>query len=144
MADDSAPSRSRRPASRVGALSRRLAEGISVPFLVALGALVLIAILFTVATRKAHEPRGYAALILFPDSCLIDQTRQTGTVGCEIVAPRTYRIGFVRSLKGTAPVVSRGSCCAGGAGVSVVSDHAIVLVISGRVRGPISASVLIP
>jgi hypothetical protein len=143
MPENSAPSGSRRLA-RAGALSQRLAEGIPVPFLVALAALVLVAILFTVATRKADEPRGYAALILFPDSCLVDQTRQRGTVGCQVVGKKTYRIGFVRSLKGSTPIASRGSCCAGGAGASVVSDHAVELVISGRVRGPISASVTVP
>ena len=128
----------------MGRASRRLSDGIPVGFLVALAVLVLVAILFTVATRKADEPRGYAALILFPDSCLVDQTRQTGTVGCQIVGPKAYRIGFVRSLKGAAPVVSRGSCCPGGIGVSVVSDHAVVLVLARRIRGPVSASVLVP
>jgi hypothetical protein len=127
--------------------SRRLAggipAGIPVGFLVALAALVLVAILFTVATRKGAEPRGYAEMTLFRNGCLIDSTRQTGAIGCEIVGPRTYRIAFARTLKGSTPIASRGSCCVGGIGASVATEHAVILVVASRVKRPTRASVLL-
>jgi hypothetical protein len=144
MAENDAPSRFRRLTSPVRRLSGRLAGGISIGFLVALAALVLIAILFTVATRKAAEPRGYAEMTLYPKACLVDTTRQSGSVGCLFVGPRTYRVGFGRSLAGSTPIASRGSCCSGGIGVSTVTDHTVVLVVPSRVRRPIRASVFIP
>jgi hypothetical protein len=131
--------------ARAGAsLSRRLAGGLSVGFVAALAALVLVAILFTVASREPKEAKGYAELTLFPKGCLVDSTRELHVRGCSFVAPGLYRVGFEKSLRGTTPVVSRGSCCPGRIRASVVADRAVMVVVERRLRRPIRVSVFTP
>jgi hypothetical protein len=133
-------------ASAASRLSRRLADGIPRGFVAALAVLVLVAILFTVATRGDVKPRGFAELTLFPERCLVDTARQVNANGCQIIDPRAYRVSFTKSLEGSTPIASRGSCCAGSIGASADTDHSVILTIGRRVkeRKPIRVSVLVP
>jgi hypothetical protein len=144
MASDDAPSRPRRTARAVGRVSSRLAEGIPIGFVVALFALVLIAILFTVASREPAKPRGYAELTVGRGTCLIDAARQVNALGCRAVGPRAYRMAFSRSLKGSTPIAGRGSCCPGKIGATADTDRTVIIALDKRVKSPIRVSVLIP
>jgi hypothetical protein len=127
-----------------GRLSRRLAEGIPTGFVAALAVLVLVAILYTIATREPKEPRGSGEFTMFPDSCLVDTSRQVNLERCEVLGPGVYRVHFTKSLVGSTPFVSRGSCCLGRIAASVTADRAVTVVIGSRPKGPIRASVLVP
>jgi len=126
--------------------SQRLASGVPVGFLAALAALVLIAILFSVATRGRDEVRGYTELTLFQGSCLIDRSRDLNAVGCTTIGPRTYRVAFSKPLDGSTPIASRGSCCPGAVGATAETDRTVTIALDRRVkrRQPIRASLLIP
>ena len=161
MATDSTPTSpdapdepARRP-SRIGRVvrgpvtggrwvGRVLAKGVPGRFVAALAALVLIAILFTVASRDPEKVRGYAEITLFPRACLIDITKQVNAVGCAALGPSTYRVVFSRPLKGSTPIASRGSCCPGSIGASADSDSSVVLALGKKVKKPTRVSVLIP
>lgn len=127
-----------------GRLSRRLAEGIPAAFVGALAAAVLVAILYTVATREPKEPRAYAEFTMFPDACALEPARRMNAVSCIRVSPGTYRLRFAKPLDGTTPIGSRGSCCPGRLGVSVESAFTVIVAIERRVRRPVRASVLLP
>jgi hypothetical protein len=143
---EGAPSRRRRMAGAFGRGSRRLADGIPTGFVAALAVLVLVAILFTVATRGEEGPRGYTELTLFPEVCQIDAARAISVEACQVVGPRAYRVSFTRSLRGSTPIVSRGSCCAGSVGASADSDRTVLIALGQRVKPkkPVRVSVLVP
>jgi hypothetical protein len=121
-----------------------LADGIPLGFVAALAALVLVAILYTVATREPKEPRGYAEVVLFRDSCVVDRTRQLNASECVSLGRGTYRIFFTKPLGGTTPVASRGSCCLGRIAASIEAPRIVLVVVPPRVRRPIRASVVLP
>ena len=125
-------------------LSRRLPGGLPAGIVAALAALVLVAILYTVATREPKEPRGYGELTLFPEGCAVDRARQSNVRGCESLGPRVYRVTFTKSLAGSTPLVSRGSCCPGAIGASIENERAVVVVVDRRITRPLRASVLVP
>jgi hypothetical protein len=132
-------------ARRAAALrTRRLAGGIPTGFVAGLAVLVLVAILFTVATRDPKETRGYAEVTLFPDACAVDMTRQLNARDCLLVGPGTYRLSFTESLQNSTAVASRGSCCPGRIAVSVETDRSVLLVVPRRFKDPIRVSVVLP
>lgn len=139
-------SRRGRAADRLRRLGRPLAGGLPVRFVAALAALVLIAILFLAASREPVKPRGYSELTLLRRGCLIDKTKDSNAVACQQTGPRTYRLVFSRSLKGSTPIASRGSCCPGAIGASIDDDRDTVVIVAlgRRVKSPIRASVLVP
>jgi len=128
----------------VARVSRLLAVGLPVRFVAALAALVLIAILFTVATREPERLRGYTELTLLPNNCLIDPARGENVAGCQVLGPRAYRIRFTKSINGSTAIASLGSCCPGSVGVSPESEFTVVLSLPRPVKGPTRASVLVP
>jgi hypothetical protein len=148
----SLPSRVGRRAVRTGRAiagaaaraSRRLADGIPTGFVAALAVLVLVGILYTVATREPKELRGYAEFTMFPEACTIDAGRQLNAQTCVRVARGVYRIAFTKPLDHSTPVASRGSCCPGRIAASVETDLAVLVVVPPRVRAPIRATVLVP
>jgi hypothetical protein len=107
---------------------------------------VLIAILFTVATREPEKVRGYTELTLFRNACLIDSSRELNAVACTSIGPRTYRVAFSRSIEGSTPIATRGSCCPGSIGASADTERTVLLALDRRVRSakPIRVSILIP
>jgi hypothetical protein len=133
-----------RTGGRLSRLSRRLSEGLPVRLVAGLAFLVLIAILFTVATREPEKARGYAELTLFPGACIIDTAHESNTVGCAPLGPRAYRVAFARSIVGSTPIASRGSCCPGGIGATIEGDRTVVIAFARKVKKPIRASVLLP
>jgi hypothetical protein len=138
------PGRFRRMTGRFGRVSSRLATGIPVGFVAALASLVLIALLFTVAAREPSKPRAYAELTLVRNGCLIDKTRENNSIGCQPLGPRSFRVTFSRSLKGSTPIASRGSCCPGKIGATVVGEQSVTIAVDKRVKTPIRVSVLVP
>jgi hypothetical protein len=130
-------------ADRAAAGARRLADGLPVAFVAALAAFVLVAILYTVATREPKEPRGYAEVTMTPDDCSVDADKRLNARTCERVSPGLYRVNFSKSLEGSAVMASRGSCCPGPIGASAESDTAVLVVVP-RVRQPIRATVFAP
>ena len=130
----------------IGRASRRLASGVPVGFVAALAALVLVAILFSVATRGRDEVRGYTELTLFQDSCLLDRSRDLNAVGCSLIGPRTYRVAFSKPLDGSTPIASRGSCCPGGIGATAETERTVTIALDRRVerRRPVRVSLVIP
>jgi hypothetical protein len=133
------------PRRTVGAVARVLAAGIPIRLVAALAALVLVAILFTVATREPEKIRGYSELTLFPKGCLVDATRERNALGCRRVGPRAYQVAFTKSLDGSTPIASRGSCCPGGSiGASAQGPRTVVLALNKRVKRPIRVSLIIP
>lgn len=142
------PTRVGRRAARVrratAQRTRRFANGFPTSFVAALAALVLVAILFSVATRNPKETRGYAEVTLYPDSCAVDASRQMNARECLVVAPGTYKILFTESLEGSTPVASRGSCCLGRIAVSIDTERSVLLVVPRRLKDPIRASVVVP
>ena len=130
----------------IGRVSQRLASGVPVGILAALAALVLIAILFSVATRGREEVRGYTELTLFQGSCLVDRSREMNAVGCSPIGPRTYRVAFSKPLDGSTPIASRGSCCPGAVGATAETDRTVTIALDRRVkrRRPVRVSLVIP
>lgn len=130
----------------LGGISRRLAEGVPVGFVAALAALVLIAILFTVATREPEKLRGYTELTLFPGACVIDSSRELNAIACTSIGPRTYRVAFSKPVDGSTPIASRGSCCPGSIGATADTDRTVVIALDRRVKRskPVRVSLLIP
>jgi hypothetical protein len=144
MAPDGDPGRFRRATRAVGRGVARFANGIPLGFVAALASLVLIAILFTVAARKPDEARGYTELTVTPGGCVIDMTRQDNAVACQVLGPRSYRVIFSGTLKGSTPIASRGSCCPGSIGASTDGDRTVILALRRKVTSPIRVSVLVP
>jgi|SRR5215213_8856507 len=127
-----------------GAVSRRLAEGIPTSFVALLAAAVLVAILYTVASREPKEPRGYAELTMTSRGCAIDARLTLNATICQQVGPKAFRVTFTKSLAGSTAVASRGSCCPGAIGATIETDRSVVVAVERRVRGPIRASVIVP
>ena len=137
-----------RPVRAVGRgirrVSARLAEGLSIPLLVAVAVLALFGLLYTVASRDPHKPRGYAEFTMFRRGCLVDQARQQNAATCLFVAPGVYRVGFSADLEGSTVVASRGTCCPGRIAASIETDRTVLVLVQRRVRRPIRASLVIP
>ena len=133
-----------RAPARMGRGIRRLAEGIPASFVAALAALVLVAILYTVAAREPKEFRGYAEFTMSPRGCTVDARQQFNATICQRVARGVYRVTFRKSLKGSTVLASRGSCCPGPISASIESDRNVLIVIGRRARGPVRATVLVP
>jgi hypothetical protein len=121
-----------------------LIDGIPIGFVAALAVLVLVGILYTVATREPKEPRGYAEFTMFRAGCAIDVDRQMNARVCEWVMPGIYRVQFMEPLDRSTPIVSRGSCCPGRIAASVEGTRTVLVVIPRRVRAPVRASILVP
>ena len=123
----------------------RLIDRIPGSFVAALAAAVLVAILYTVATRDPKETRAYAEVTLYRNACVVDMTRQLNARGCIVVSRGVYRILFATSLEGSTPIASRGSCCPGTIAASLESDRVVlVVVVAPRPRRPTRASILVP
>jgi hypothetical protein len=127
-----------------GRVSRRLAEGIPSSFVALLAAAVLVAILYTVASRDPSEPRGYAELTMTRNGCAVDVKLTVNATVCTQEGPRTFRVTFTKSLTGSTVVASRGSCCAGGIGATIDTDRSVVVAVTRPVRRPIRASLFVP
>jgi hypothetical protein len=138
-------SASARGVRAIGALPKRLSDGLPVGFVAALAALAIVAILFAVARTDQEQPRGYSEFTMFAEGCAIEPSRRRNVVGCELIGRGLYRIYFTESLQGGTPVVSRGSCCPGRIGASPESDSTVIVSVPPvRARTPIRASVVVP
>jgi hypothetical protein len=124
--------------------SRRLTHGLPTGFVAALAALVLVAILLTVATREPKETRGFAEFTLHEEGCVLNTARQLNARDCLFVRPGVYRISFTKSLEGSTAVASRAACCPGRIAASVEDDRAVRVVVQPSVRQPVRASILLP
>jgi Flp pilus assembly protein TadG len=136
--------RVRQAAAGASRLARRTGEGVSGGFVAALAALVLVGILYTVATREPKEPRGYAEFTMSPGGCTVDPRQQLNVDVCVRVSNGVYRLTFTKSLTGSTVLASRGTCCPGRIGASFESERAVLVAIEPGVRGPIRASVFVP
>jgi hypothetical protein len=127
-------------------MAGRLSDGLPVIFVAALAALVLVAILFTVATREPKEARGYAEFTLFRQACLIHPLHSSNAMGCEYVSPGLYRVRFTKSLAGSTVVASRATGSGGQVSASIAgrASQAVLVAIEPRLRRPVVASVLVP
>lgn len=122
----------------------RLVDRIPGSFVAALAAAVLVAILYTVATREPKETRAYAEVTLYRNACVVDMTRQMNAGNCLALSRGVYRLSFTRSLEGSTVIASRGSCCPGTIAASVDTDRAVLIVIAPRIKRPVRASVFLP
>jgi hypothetical protein len=129
---------------RVGRLRARLAEGLPGAFVSFLAALVLVAILYTVATKDQREPRGYAEFTISAEGCTIDPNQHLNADECVRQAPGSYLITFSTSLSGSTVVASRGSCCIGPISASIQDSTSVIVAVPRRLRAPIRASVIVP
>jgi hypothetical protein len=111
----------------------------------AFAALVLGAILYTIATRESPgAARGFAEVTLTPTGCSLDVRHQVNAAGCERVSGISYRVRFTKSLAGSTAVAGRGSCCAGPIGATIDTNKSVLITVPRKVTGPIRASVVIP
>jgi hypothetical protein len=131
-----------------GGRLRRLAgavpEGLPVPFVAALAACVLVAVLYTVARTESKEPRGYAELSLSAGRCDVDPGQSSNVSACVLVRPGVYQVTFRKSLAGSSVLASRGSCCPGPIGATRTSDTTVLIGLERRVTQPIRATVFVP
>lgn len=135
------------PEQRPGRATRlraSLAGGLPVVLVAALAALVLVAILLTVAETDRRGPRGWAEFTVSPGGCSIDPHQHLNGRTCLRQGPGAYRLFFDADLTGSTVIASRGSCCAGSIAASIVGRDSVLVVVERRVRGRIRASVLIP
>jgi hypothetical protein len=134
-----------RVANALGRLARSLAEGIPGSFVAALAALVLVATLYTVATREPKEPRGYSEFTMFAQGCAIDRRRSFNVAFCRKAGNGVYAVTFTKSLSRSTAVASRATCCPGRIGASIVDDRTVLVSIV-RVRFPraVRASLVVP
>ena len=127
-----------------GAFLNALREGAPRTTVAALAALVLVAILFTVATREPEEPRGYAELTMYPQGCAVDPRTRLNAASCAVLGPGTYEVRFTKALSRAPAVATRGSCCPGPIAASVATDRTVLVVVGRRPRRPVRASVFVP
>ena len=132
------------PARAVGGLARRLGAGIPVGVVAALAAVVLVLILYTVATREERSIRAYAEFTMFPASCAVEPTRQRNAIGCQIVGPGAYVLRFSESLEGSTVMATRGSCCPGTIASSIADDNTVIVTIGRPATEPVRASLVAP
>lgn len=132
------------PFRRASSWVVRVADGIPASFVAALAALVLVAILYTVASHEPNKARAYAEFTLTRGGCTVDAHLQQNVLVCQRVSPGTYRLVATKSLAGATVVAGRGSCCPGTIGASIESDRTVLVVVPPRIRQPIRASVFIP
>ncbi|HEX8645999.1 MAG TPA: hypothetical protein VF715_03800 [Thermoleophilaceae bacterium] len=130
--------------SVVGGARRHLSEGLPIAFVAFLAALVLVAILYTVAEREPKELRGWAEFTMSPNGCTIDPLQRSNASFCHPLGAGIYRLVFTKPLAGRTVVASRGSCCPGRIAASIAADGSVIVVVERRLRGPVRASVLIP
>jgi hypothetical protein len=130
--------------ARVAGLRGRLAEGLPVLAVAALAAVVLVGILYTVATAGEPGPRAYAEVTLSRFGCSLDTGHQAHATGCIRVSPGVYRVSFSTNIARSTVVASRGSCCTGAIGASIDSKSSVVVAVARRVASPIRASIVIP
>lgn len=109
-----------------------------------LAAVVLVAILYVVASREPDEIRGWAELRLEANGCVVEQALSRNASGCERTGGGTYRVTFTEGLRGTTVVASRGTCCPGPISASVESDTSVLVVVEPGARETIRASILVP
>lgn len=140
--------RARALARRGAGATRRLANvlpnGLSGPFLAAIAACVLIAILYTVASRDSNEPRGFAELTLSANACEVDPRQSSNAALCSFRSPGVYAVTFSKSLGGSAVLATRGSCCPGRISASIESDKVVVLAVEPRIPRVIRVAIFVP
>jgi hypothetical protein len=121
-----------------------LAAGLPVGLVALLAAVVLVAILYVVASREPDEIRGWAELRLAAGGCVVDHALSRNASTCERTGAGIYRVTFTKSLRGTTAVGSRGTCCPGRISASIDSERTVLVVVEPDVRAPITASILVP
>ncbi len=106
-----------------------------------LGALAIVLI---AAVRAPSAVRGYAIVHATAGGCVLDSSQRLNALNCDRLGKDVYRVSFSRSIRGSAPVVSREACCPGSASVSVDSDRSVTVVFSDSLQYPIRASIIVP
>ena len=104
--------------------------------------LVAVSILAEANSRQNHTPL-FAEFTATKESCVLDRLRTQGFTNCFLVGRGTYLLTTPRPLKDATAVVSRGTCCPGGAAASITAPKAITVTLR-RVRGPVRAQVVVP
>jgi hypothetical protein len=127
-----------------GGVARALTGGVPGAFVAALAAFVLVAILFTIASREPKELRGYAEFTMTEAGCTVEPRQQLNAAECTRISPGTYRVRFTKSLTGSTVLASRGSCCPGQIAASIQSDTEVLVVVQRRLRAPVRATLLVP
>ena len=114
--------------------------------LVALAAVAVIAMLIVVvqADSRPASFTGYAELTVTSDGCVLDYTRSVNAERCFVVGKGTYQVTFLKGLRNTTPVVSRGSCCVGQAAASITGDRVVTVVVSRVRRNNVRVSIVVP
>jgi hypothetical protein len=111
---------------------------------IAVVALVTMVALVIVANDRPRSAfTAFAEFSVTRDGCALEATRTLNASRCDLVGPGVFRLTFVKSLRHTTPIISRGSCCPGRVAASVVSDRSVIVAFPPR-RAPIRASVLLP
>lgn len=123
---------------------RHLSEGLPIVFVALLAALVLVAILYTIAHREPRELRGWAEFTMSAEGCSVDPRQRLNASVCQRVTNGVYRVLFTKSLTGSTVLASRGSCCPGRIAASIESDKSVLVVIERQPETRVRASVLIP
>jgi hypothetical protein len=111
--------------------------------LIALAALIVaVSILVEANSRDTHTAL-FAEFTATNQACVLDPTRSHGISACFRAGRGVYLLTTRRPLTGSTAVVSRGSCCPGGATASITAPQTITVALK-HVRGPVHAQVVVP
>jgi hypothetical protein len=136
----------RRLGSGVERAGRALSDGVPRGLVAVTAIVVLVLVLYTVATREPAAARGYAEFTMFRDGCLVAPNQRQNVLSCQQVDPLTYRLTFTKSLAGSTAVATRGTCCPGQVRASIETDRTVLVSVGRRPTRahPVRASVFVP
>jgi hypothetical protein len=120
-----------------------LRSGLPVALVAALALIAVATLLVLANSRTNAKPVAYVEFSVTPTGCEIEVSRSYNATGCTVRGRGVYELSFATSLRHTSPVVSRGSCCPGPVGASVLRKRT-VLVAFPRLRRVARATIVLP
>jgi hypothetical protein len=106
---------------------------------------ILLALLLLAADQGPnHGARAWAHIRATKGACFLERQQSHNAVSCRRLRPGVYAITFAVSLRNSAPVVSRETCCLGEAGVTLSSDRDVTVAFGPERHFPILAFILLP
>lgn len=124
--------------------SQRLRQGLPLVAVAAVGAAVLVWLALVARDPPHGSVRAYAAVILDADRCTIEGSNSKDVLTCAPLGADTFVVNFRDSLRGSTAFLTRRSCCYGQASAAITDDRAITVRLFGRIRYPVSVSVMAP
>jgi hypothetical protein len=124
-------------------LGPALRNGIPLAVLGAVAIAAMVAMVVEANTRTQHGYTGFAEFSVTRQGCALERSRSFNAERCAVVEPGLFSITFLRPLRNTTPIVSRGSCCPGRVSASV-SGSTVLVAFPRPIKREIRASVLLP